>query len=220
MREHYSTQFSSETFDEMECKIKIRAECLQKTLESVSAFTKSCEDIDRKLTKVADDLEQVGDLCILQPGINPQIMKLNHIEDSLSKILSMIDRSAPMFTVDVHDTQSYDRTKSELISKHKVILDKLEYQMTKSKDNEARYQSYKDTHNKLCNDRDRLYTRINDFSSTLSNTGLNDQNSVVKVKIMYFSPLIVLIGYLGHRKPTGKLQTGKSAVCSAKLKLE
>ena len=181
MRKHYSTKFSTESFDKMEHKIRKRADCLEKTLESVDGFTKSCGDIHRNLDQASKELDEMGDSCVFQPGISPQIMKLNHIETLLGKTLTIIDQSTPKFTVDVLDTEFYDTTKTELIQKHKEISDRLEYRMTKAGENEDRYDSYIATNNKLCSDRDRLKARINNFTSAVPNAGLNDQGSVVKV---------------------------------------
>ena len=180
MKKHYSSQFP--TFDKMENRIIERYSCLEKTLESVLGYTKSCEDINRNLDDATVNLDQVGDLCVFRNGISSQIMKLNHVENLLSKTLTMIGESTPHFKVDVNDTDLYDRMKSDLVLKHKAILEKLEYKMARAKANEDRYASYETTHKQICSDRDRLYSRINDFSSTLPNTGLNDQNSVVQVR--------------------------------------
>ena len=178
MRENFSHMFP---INEIESKVINRENALRQSLESLQDFLQTCQNIEHDLADSERKLASIGELSIFPAGVQPQIMKLGHIQTTMNRVENAINQSEPIFYVAVTEAHNAELQlkKEELRRKFRILKDKVNYQKQKAAENKRRSEEYQETNRQIRYERNEVFTMINSIVSSRINN--NARREVIEV---------------------------------------
>ena len=189
MRQNFSHMFP---INEIESKVMARENALNQSLESLQDFLQTCQNIEHDLADSERKLASVGELSIFPAGIQPQIMKLGHIETTMNRMENTINQCEPIFYVAVTNAHNAELQgkRAELRRKFGMLKDKLKYQQQKAAENQRISEEYRETNRQIRHERNEIFTLINTFvGSRINNNSRTEIIEVLRV-IFFFQQLM------------------------------
>ena len=185
MRQNFSHMFP---INEIESKVLARENALSQSLESLQDFLQTCQNIEHDLADSERKLASVGELSIFPAGIQPQVMKLGHIETTMNCMENTINQCEPIFYVAVTNAHNAELQgkRTELRRKFDMLKDKLKYQQQKAAENQRISEEYQETNRQIRHERNEIFTLINTFVGSRMNN--NSRREIIEVlRVIFFS---------------------------------
>ena len=164
-----------EMWDTITRNVTARADALQQTVTSWRQFDKACNDVERDLGLIAQQLNTVGELSVFMAGLQPQLQKLNSVGTRLARVEEVILQSKVEFAVPVKaaNRDEIRDVKAQLHMKYKSLRDRHQYQLAQAKSSKRLIEHYQKTNAQIVSERGEVATMIENCMRSNSNDGSN-----------------------------------------------
>ena len=175
MRQNHASMWPPEMWDTITRNVTARADALQQTVTSWRQFDKACNDVERDLGLIAQQLNTVGELSVFMAGLQPQLQKLNSVGTRLARVEEVILQSKVEFAVPVKaaNRDEIRDVKAQLHMKYKSLRDRHQYQLAQAKSSKRLIEHYQKTNAQIVSERGEVATMIENCMRSNSNDGSN-----------------------------------------------